>query len=51
MEEFAEREKKNSSDITTDIDDSTVVTVDDDNNTNTDTDDYTNMVNYSSNNM
>jgi hypothetical protein len=48
MEELAEREKQNNPDVTPDAEESMVVTVDDDDN-NTDT--YTNMVNYLSNNM
>lgn len=48
MEELAEREKKNSPDVTPDADDSMAITINNDNNN---TDAYTNMVNYLSNNM
>lgn len=48
MEELAEREKQNNPDVTSDADESMVVTVDDDDDN---TDAYTKMVNYLSNNM
>ena len=49
MEELVEKEKQNNPDVTPDADKSSmVVTIDDDDNN---TDVYTNMVNYLSNNM
>jgi len=49
MEELAEKEKQNNPDVTPDENESSVVvTIDDDDNN---TDAYTNMVNYLSNNI
>jgi hypothetical protein len=48
MEKLAKQEKQNNLDVNPDADEPIVVTVDDDDNN---TDAYTNMVNYLSNNM